>query len=115
MNLGNIKEKILDFRNKRDWKQFHDPKNLAIAMSIESSELLELFLWKSRAESRKVVKDKKEKMADELADILTFAILFAHEVDINIEEAILSKLKKNDKKYPVNKSKGLSKKYTELE
>lgn len=114
MDFEKIKMKILKFRNDRDWKQFHDPKNLAEAISIEASELLEIFLWSKVGESKKIAQDKKEKISNEIADIINFAILFAHETGIDIEEAILKKLVENNEKYPVDKAKGSSKKYTDL-
>lgn len=114
MNLKEVKKRILDFRNKRDWQQFHDPKNLAEAISIEAAELQEVFLWSKVDESRRIAVEKKEKISEELADIFIFCLLFANETGINIEEAIMAKIEKNDKKYPVAKAKGSSKKYKEL-
>lgn len=109
-----IMKRILDFRDKRDWQQFHDPKNLAEAISIESSELLEIFLWSRAADSRQLAVEKKTEISEELADIMTFCLLFAHETGIDIEEAMRAKIRKNDKKYPVEKAKGISKKYKDL-
>jgi dCTP diphosphatase len=97
-----------------DWAQFHDPKNLAEAIAIESGELLEHFLWKTPAESRKITKEKREKLAAEIADILIFSMLFAHETGVDIEKAILDKIRHNETRYPVAKAKGSAKKYTEL-
>jgi dCTP diphosphatase len=113
-NLENLFSDILKFRDKRDWAQFHDPKNLAEAIAIESGELLEHFLWKTPAESRKITKEKREKLAAEIADILIFSMLFAHETGIDIEKAILHKIMHNETRYPVDKAKGSAKKYTEL-
>jgi NTP pyrophosphatase (non-canonical NTP hydrolase) len=107
-------KRILDFRDKRDWQQFHDPKNLAEAISIEAAELQEVFLWSDVKESRKIAKEKKQEISGELADIFIFSLLFAHETGIDMETAILEKIKLNDKKYPVEKAKGSSKKYKEL-
>jgi len=114
MNLKDVMKKILDFRDQRDWQQFHDPKNLAEAISIESAELQEVFLWSNVEESRKIASEKKKKISEELADIFIFSLLFAHETGIDIEKAMLDKIKLNDKKYPVEKAKGSSKKYQEL-
>ena len=114
MNLKEIMKRILDFRDKRDWQQFHDPKNLAEAISIEAAELQEIFLWKDVKESRKIASEKKQEISEELADIFIFCLLFAHETGIDMETAIQEKIKLNDKKYPVEKSKGTSKKYKEL-
>jgi NTP pyrophosphatase (non-canonical NTP hydrolase) len=113
-NITELLKEILKFRDCRDWKQFHDPKNLAEAISIESSELLEHFLWKTVAESRKITKEKREKLAAEIADILIFSMLFAHETGVDIEKAILDKIRHNETRYPVDKAKGSAKKYTEL-
>ncbi len=111
-----ILEKIKKFRDERDWKQFHNPKDMAEAIVIESSELLELFLWKSQKESQDFLKNKKnlEEASDELADIAWFLFEFADNFGIDIKKAIDKKLKKNAKKYPVNKSKGIATKYTKL-
>jgi NTP pyrophosphatase (non-canonical NTP hydrolase) len=114
MNLKEIMKKILDFRDKRDWRQFHDPKNLAEAISIEAAELQEVFLWSDVKESRKIAAEKKQEISEELADIFIFSLLFAHETGVDMEKAIREKIKLNDKKYPVEKSKGSSKKYKEL-
>ena len=111
---GDLLEKILAFRDQRDWAQFHDPKNLAEAISIEAGELLEHFLWKTPQESRKVTKEKREKLASEIADILIFSMLFAHETGVDIEKAILDKIRHNETRYPVDKARGSAKKYTEL-
>ncbi len=114
MNLKGIMKRILDFRDKRDWQQFHDPKNLAEAISIEAAELQEVFLWSDVQESRKIAAEKKQEISEELADIFIFSLLFAHETGVDMETAILEKIKLNAQKYPVEKSKGSSKKYKEL-
>ena len=101
-------EKILAFRNERDWEQFHNAKDLAVALNVESSELLELFLWKKAEEA------DAEKVKEELADILMYAFLLAHKYQLDLKEVILDKLEKNNKKYPVEKAKGNAKKYNEL-
>jgi len=111
-----IIKKIKNFRDYRDWMQFHNPKDMSLAISIEASELLELFLWKNKQEVEEFVKNKKniEEISDELADVLTFAIELADNLDIDIEKAIEKKLTKNNNKYPMEKSKGLAIKYTRL-
>jgi NTP pyrophosphatase (non-canonical NTP hydrolase) len=103
-------KQVIEFRDARDWKQFHNPKDLAISLSLEASELLENFQWKS---SEEAVNGKLEEIKDELADVLIYALMIANDLDINVESAILNKLKKNEAKYPVDKFKGTSKKYTE--
>jgi len=113
-NIAELMKEILKFRDNRDWKQFHDPKNLAEAIAIESGELLEHFLWKTPEQSREISKEKREKLAAEIADILIFSMLFAHETGIDIGKAILDKIQHNESRYPVDKAKGSAKKYTEL-
>jgi NTP pyrophosphatase (non-canonical NTP hydrolase) len=103
-----IIEALLKFRNERDWGQFHNPKDLALAISIESAELLELFLWKKADEAN------TEKIKEELADIFSFAFLLAEKYGFDVEEIVLDKIKSNGEKYPVDKAKGTSKKYDEL-
>lgn len=100
--------KILAFRDARDWGQFHNAKDLALALSIESAELNECFLWKSASDY------DKERLAEELADVLIYAFLLADRVGLDPESIIQNKLAKNEAKYPVEKSKGSAKKYTEL-
>ena len=99
---------LLKFRNERDWDQFHNPKDLALAISIESAELLELFLWKNAEEAN------TEKVKEELADVFSFAFLLAEKYGFDVKEIILDKIKSNGMKYPVEKAKGTSKKYTDL-
>ena len=99
---------LLAFRNDRDWAQFHNPKDLAIALSIESGELLEAFLWK-KAEDADI-----EKVKEELADIFAYALLLTHHYELNIDEIVLEKIKKNELKYPLEKAKGTAKKYDAL-
>lgn len=107
-DIQEITNSLIQFRNERDWKQFHNPKDLAIALNIETSELLELFLWKSSKEA------EKNRIKEELADVFAYALLLADEYDFNVEQIILEKIKKNELKYPIDKAKGNSKKYTEL-
>ena len=104
-------EEIVDFRDERDWQQFHNPKDLAISLSLEASELLENFQWKT---SQEAIDDKIDNITDELADVVIYALLLSNELEINLEQAIKEKIQKNRQKYPVDKSFGLSKKYTDL-
>lgn len=103
-----IISELKKFRDERDWNQFHNPKDIAIALSIESNEILEQFLWKSADEA------KIENVKEELADVFAYAFLLADKYNFNIEEIILEKIKRNGEKYPVEKAKGTAKKYTEL-
>lgn len=109
--LQQLREKILQFRDERNWKQFHNPKDLALSLSLEASELLELFQWKT---SEEAVDKNFEKMKEELADILIYAILFANELDIDVKTIIEDKLKLNTEKYPRELVFGSNRKYTEL-
>ena len=102
---------LIRFRDERDWEQFHDSKNLALALSIEAAELNELFLWKNLPESENV---PREKLKEELADVLSFAFLLAHKHGLDPFEVVHDKISKNNEKYPVEKAKGRSDKYTEL-
>jgi NTP pyrophosphatase (non-canonical NTP hydrolase) len=103
-----ITEKLLHFRNERDWEQFHNPKDLALAISIESAELLELFLWKNPGE------EKVDRVKEELADIFSFALLMAEKYNLDVKQIVLDKIKANGEKYPVDKAKGTATKYDEL-
>ncbi len=108
MNFKELISKIKKFRDDREWEQFHNSKDLAIALNIETSELLELFLWKGNEDIN------KEKLKEELADVLMYALLLAEKHQLNIEEIIENKIAINNKKYPVDKAKGSAKKYNEL-
>jgi NTP pyrophosphatase (non-canonical NTP hydrolase) len=101
-------EEIISFRDERDWKQFHNTKDLAIALSIEASELNEILLWKNNESI------DKNKLSEELADVFIYAFLIAEKHDLDIKEIILEKLALNAKKYPINKSLGKADKYNEL-
>lgn len=104
-------DKILKFRNDRNWKQFHTPKDLAISISLESAELLENFQWSGKD---LICKKKKTQIAEELADIMIYCILMAESCKLDIDDIIEKKIAINNKKYPVSKSKGNAKKYNTL-
>ncbi len=104
-------EKILSFRNERNWSQFHNPKDLAISVSLEAAELLECFQWSG---SDTEVTSKLEAMKEELSDIFIYSILLADRLKIDLDEVIQAKIVKNAEKYPVEKSYGKSSKYTEI-
>ena len=106
-----ITQALVQFRNERDWQQFHDSKNLATALSIEVAELNELFLWKDVAESEKV---DVNRLKEELADVFAYAFLLAEKHGLDVKEIVLEKIKRNGEKYPVEKAKGTAKKYNEL-
>jgi NTP pyrophosphatase (non-canonical NTP hydrolase) len=109
--MDELIEIIIQFRDERNWKQFHDPKDLALSISLESSELLELFQWKN---SQQAIDQNYSDMRDEIADILIYTLTLAHDLNIDVKDAILQKMKKNTEKYPVSKSKDSSRKYTAL-
>ena len=102
---------ILKFRDDRDWKQFHNPKDLAISILLEAAELLEVFQW-SGTDVECV--DKKDKIAEELADVVNYCVLMADACGLNLDEIVQKKVELNNKKYPVEKAKGKSDKYNEL-
>ena len=103
-----IKDLIHKFTVERDWDQFHNGKDLAIALSLEAGELLEAFLWKDSDEV------SKEKICEELADVFNYAFLIAHKYNLDVRQIILDKMSKNALKYPIEKAKGTAKKYNEL-
>ena len=107
-DIKEITQELLKFRNERDWEQFHNPKDLAVALNVEAGELLELFLWKKAEEA------KTEKVKEELADVLAFAFLLAEKYGFDVREIMHEKIKLNAEKYPVEKAKGTAKKYNEL-
>ena len=103
-----IIQALLKFRNERDWEQFHNPKDLALAINVEAGELLELFLWKNANEAN------EEKIREELADVFAFAFMLAEKYNFDVKEIVLEKIKRNAEKYPIEKAKGSAKKYNEL-
>lgn len=107
-DIKKITDKLIEFRNERDWEQFHNPKDLALAINIESSELLEEFLWKKAEEA------KTEKVREELADVFAYAFLLADKYDFDVKQIVLDKIKSNGEKYPIDKAKGTAKKYNDL-
>ena len=112
--IDGIQQKILTFRNERDWAQFHDPKNLAEALSIEAGELLENFLWKTTEQSRNLSPEELKNVKEELADIFIFLTYLSEEYKIDLLAEVEAKIAKNAAKYPVEKAKGSAKKYTDL-
>ena len=108
-DINSLIKHLVAFRDERDWKQFHNPKDLAIALSIEAAELNEVFLWKSHQDTFDL-----ELMSDELADVFSYACLLAESCGLDIQKIVEEKIKKNAIKYPVSKFKGSAKKYTEI-
>lgn len=107
-NTEKLTDALVKFRDERDWEQFHNPKDLAIALNIEAGELLENYLWKTANEA------DVEKVKEELADVLAYALLIAKHYNFNVDQIVLDKIAKNALKYPTDKAKGNAKKYNEL-
>ncbi len=114
--LADLKQRVLTFARERDWEQFHSPKNLSMALAAEAGELMEHFLWTEHAASHARVREsaRRREIADEVADVVIYALEFANITDIDLAAAIEAKLTANARKYPVAKSRGRSDKYTEL-
>ena len=113
VNLKKIKDKLIKFSKERDWEKFHTPKNLAMALTVEVSELLEIFQW-SLDGGQDVIESSKEEIESEIADIFNYLVKLVDLLDIDLEKIALKKIDLNSKKYPIEKSKGKSLKYTEL-
>jgi NTP pyrophosphatase (non-canonical NTP hydrolase) len=113
-HLRELTELVLRFRDERDWKQFHTPKDLALSLSLEAAEVLELFQWKNGEELEKHLRENRQRLGEELSDVLYWLLLMAHDNKIDLSAAFRKKMRQNEKKYPAAKSKGSSKKYTEL-
>ncbi len=111
MDIETLQERIRKFSADRDWSQFHDPKNLAISLQLEASEVLELFQW---TQNNQLKEGKEREIADELADVFYWLIMLASHYNINLVEALDKKMDKNEQKYPIEKAKGKADKYTEL-
>ncbi|MCQ2161588.1 MAG: nucleotide pyrophosphohydrolase [Bacteroidales bacterium] len=107
-DLQTLTESVVTFTTERDWDQFHNPKDLALALSIEAAELNEVFLWKKPEDAN------IDKIKEELADVFTYALLLADKCNLDIKEIVLEKQKRNAEKYPVEKAKGVATKYNEL-
>ncbi len=114
--VAELKKRILAFARERDWEQFHAPKNLSMALAAEAGELMEHFLWAEPSASRDIARDpvRRAKIEEELADVIIYALEFANMTGIDVSAAIQAKMTANARKYPVEKAKGRSDKYTEL-
>ncbi len=113
-HIHEITKKIIDFRDDRDWKQFHNPKDVALSMVLEAGEVMEHFQWKSKEEIEQYVISNKDEIGDELADVFYWVLLMAHDLDIDILSSVERKMQKNNAKYPVEKAKGKHTKYNKL-
>lgn len=115
MDIDALQERFREFADERDWDQFHTPKNLAMALSVEAAELLEHFQWLSEQESSELSEEKLNQVRREMADVFLYLIRLADKLDINLEDAVDEKMVLNAKKYPANKVKGSAKKYTDYQ
>ena len=113
-SISKLISQLISFRDARDWSQFHNPKNLASSISIEAGELLEHFQWLKPDESKQYIKDHKKEVSSEMADVLNYLLIMAHDADIDLVDASIKKIEENNKKYPIEKSKGKSLKYNKL-
>jgi NTP pyrophosphatase (non-canonical NTP hydrolase) len=114
-DIEHLAARIIAFRDARNWAQFHNPKDVALSLVLEATEVLEHFQWKNHEEVASHVKEKKEAVASELADVFYWLLLMSHDLKINLTKSLEAKLEVNEAKYPVEKSKGNHKKYNELE
>lgn len=114
MTLKELQDQVIQFRDERDWKQFHNPKDSAISLSLEAAEVLEHFQWKNEKEIEIYLAEKKEDVGDELADVLYWLLLMSKDFDIDLGEAFVKKMDKTAQKYPIEKARGRHTKYTEL-
>ncbi len=115
--MSDIKEltkKIIQFRDKRNWKQFHNPKDVALSLVLEASEVMEHFQWLTPEEMENYIKEHKKEIGEELSDVLYWVLLISHDLNIDIKKAFEKKLSNQKKKYPVNKAKGKHTKYNKL-
>lgn len=113
-DIKELTEKIKKFRDERDWKQFHNPKDVAISLVLEATEVLEHFQWKNQAEIEEYLKTNKEDVGEELADALYWVLLLSNDLGIDAKEALEKKMGKNEEKYPIEKARGKHIKYNKL-
>lgn len=114
LTLDELTRMVVAFRNDRDWQQFHNSKDVAISLSLEAAEVLELMQWRSGSELASHLKESKQQVGEELSDVLYWVLLLSHDLEIDLATAFCDKLALNAAKYPVEKSRGSSRKYTKL-
>ena len=112
--LSQLRDALRQFADERDWDQYHSPKNLASALSVEAAELLERFQWLTEDQSRTLPPEELQKVREEMADVLNYLVRLADKLDVNLLEAAREKMKLNEQKYPVDKARGSARKYSEL-
>ncbi len=113
-DIKNLTKKIIKFRDERDWKQFHNPKDIALSLVLEVAEVLEHFQWKNEKEIKAYIKTNKKEVGEELADVLYWVLLMSHDLELDISNTLEEKIKKNQKKYPIKKARGTHNKYNKL-
>lgn len=113
-NINELVKRIIAFRDARDWKQFHNPKDLALSLVLEATEVMEHFQWKNNKEIEKYVFEKKNEIGEELADVLYWVLLMSYDLKIDVLDALEKKMQKNEEKYPVKKAEGKHTKYNKL-
>lgn len=113
-SINDLTKRIIAFRNARDWKQFHNPKDVSLSLVLEATELMEHFQWKSKEEMEKYVVTNKTDISEELADVLYWVLLMSKDLNIDVLKALERKIKINEDKYPVSKAKGKHTKYNKL-
>lgn len=114
MTIEDLTRRICDFRDARDWQQFHNPKDMAVAIAAEAGELLQHFVWKQPQQLPQLLRDKRAEITDEIADVAILLFELAHNLDIPLAEAMQAKLERNEARYPADKSRGNNRKYNEL-
>ena len=114
LNTANLTRRIIKFRDARDWKQFHNPKDLALSLVLEASEVMEHFQWKDKKEMEKYIVTNKDDIGEELADVLYWILLMSHDLNIDVLKALEKKIQKSEDRYPVEKTKGKHTKYNKL-
>lgn len=114
LRIDELTKRILEFRDARDWKQFHNPKDVSLSLVLEATEVMEHFQWKNIKEMEQYLEVHKEEIGEELADVLYWILLMGHDFKIDVLDALEKKIQKNESKYPVAKAKGNHTKYTSL-
>ena len=112
--IDSLTDKVIQFRDKRNWRQFHNPKDVALSLVLEAAEVMEHFQWKSKEDVEKYIETHRNDIAEELADVLYWVLLMSHDLDIDIGKALKEKIRKNKQRYPVKKARGRYTKYTQL-
>jgi len=113
-NIDELVKRIIVFRDERNWKQFHNPKDLALSLVLEATEVMEHFQWKNNKEIEKYILEKKNEIGEELADVLYWVLLMSNDLKIDVLDALEKKMQKNEEKYPIDKAKGKHTKYNKL-